>query len=74
MNKKKKKKRKKKKKESHASKGYASYYNAKILNFFNPELQPKNSESAINNELIRLLSELTISRCDARTVSTICWA
>ena len=69
----KKKQKQNKTKESHASKGYASYYNAKILNFFNPELQHKNSESAIKNELIRLLSELTISRCDARTVS-ICWA
>ena len=30
--------------------------NAKILNFFNPEIQLKDTESAINNKLIDLLN------------------
>ena len=34
-------------KRSHAFKGYASSYNVKILNSFNPELQLKDTESAI---------------------------
>ena len=38
--------------------GYESFYNIEILNFFNPELQLKDTESAIKNKLIDLLSEL----------------
>ena len=34
-------------KESHAYKGCASTYNVEILNSFNPDLQPKDTESAI---------------------------
>ena len=45
-------------KRSHAFKGYASSYNVKILNSFNPELQLKDTESAIENKLKDLLSEL----------------
>ena len=36
-------------KQAHAFKGYASFYNAKILNSFNTELQLKDTESAIKN-------------------------
>ena len=43
-------------KQSHACKGYASTYSVRILNSFNPELQLKDTESAIKNKLI--LSEL----------------
>ena len=43
---------------AHAFKGYASSYNAEILNSFNPELQLKDTESAIKNKLKNLLSEL----------------
>ena len=38
--------------------GYASTYNAKILNSFNPELQLKDIESAIRNKLKDLLNKL----------------
>ena len=39
--------------------GYASSYNVEILkNSFNPELQFKDTESAIKNKLLDLLSEL----------------
>ena len=41
---------------SHACRGYGSTYNAEILNFFNPEIQPKDTESAINNKVIDLLT------------------
>ena len=37
---------------------FASSYNAEILIFFNPELQLKDTDSAIKNKLIDLLSEL----------------
>ena len=43
---------------SHAYKFYASSYNVEILNYFNPELQLKNTESGIKNKLKDLLSEL----------------
>ena len=43
---------------SHAYGGYASTYNAKILNSFNPELQLKDIESAIRNKLKDLLNKL----------------
>ena len=32
-------------------KGYAGTYNGEISNPFNPELQPKDTESAIRNKL-----------------------
>ena len=45
-------------KQSHAYKDYGSSYIADILNSFNPELQLKNSESAIRNKLMGLMTEL----------------
>ena len=45
-------------KRSHSYKGYASFYNFNILNSFNPEIQLKDTESAIRNKLTDLLSEL----------------
>ena len=39
-----------------AYKGYASTSNADILNCFNPELELKNTESAIKNKLKDLLN------------------
>ena len=42
----------------HAFKGFASNYNVEILNFFNPELQLTDTESAIKNKLKKRLSEL----------------
>ena len=38
-------------KQTHAFKDYASSYNVEILNSFNPELQLKDTESAIKNKL-----------------------
>ena len=38
-------------KRAHAFRGVASSYNVKILKSFNPELQPKDTESAIKNKL-----------------------
>ena len=40
------------KKRSHADKGYARTYSVKILNFFNRELQLKDTEYTIKNKLI----------------------
>ena len=45
-------------KRSHAYRGYASTYNVEILISFNPELQPKDTESAIKRKLINFLFEL----------------
>ena len=45
-------------KRSHPYKGYASSYNIDILNSFNSELQRKDTESAVRNKLIDLLSDL----------------
>ena len=45
-------------KRSYACKGYASSYNVKISNSFNPGLQLKDTESAIKNKLIDLMTEL----------------
>ena len=45
-------------KRARAFKGYASSYNVNILNSFNPELQLKDTESAIKNILKNLLTEL----------------
>ena len=38
-------------------KGYVSSYNVEILSYFNPELQLKDTESAIRNKQIDLLNE-----------------
>ena len=45
-------------KQEHAFRGYASTYNVKILNSFNPELQLKDTESEIKSKLIDLLTQL----------------
>ena len=45
-------------KREHAFKGYASTYNVEILNSFNPELELKDTESAIKSKLIELLTQL----------------
>ena len=45
-------------KQSHAFKGYTSSYHVEILNYFNPELQLKETKSAIKYKIIDLLSEL----------------
>ena len=42
----------------HAFKSYASPYNGKIWNSFDPELPHKNTEFAIKNKLLDLLTEL----------------
>ena len=42
----------------HAFKGYASTYNVEILKSFNPELQLKDTPSAIKSKLIELLTRL----------------
>ena len=39
-------------------KGFASSYNDEILNYINLELQFKDTESAIKNKLIDLLTQL----------------
>ena len=39
-------------------KGYASSYNVEILNFFDSQLQLKDTESAIKKKLKKLLTEL----------------
>ena len=38
-------------KQAHAFKSYASYYNAEILIYFNPDLQLNDTASAIKNKL-----------------------
>ena len=45
-------------KRDHAFKGHESTYNVRILNSFNPELQLKDSQSAIEIKLIELLTQL----------------
>ena len=45
-------------KRSQAYKCYASNYNVEILNCLNYELQLQDTESAIRNKLIALLTEL----------------
>ena len=45
-------------KREHACKGYVSIYDIDILNSFNPELQLKDTESAIKSKLIELLTQL----------------
>ena len=45
------------KKREYAFKGFASAYNAKMLNYFNTELQFKDTESAIKSKLLELLTK-----------------
>ena len=45
-------------KQAHTFKSFASNYNVKILNSFNPELQLKGIKSAIKSELIDLLTQV----------------
>ena len=45
-------------KRAHAFKGFAIFYNVEILNPFNPELQLKDTQSAIKSKLIDLLTQL----------------
>ena len=45
-------------KRVHAFKGYANSYNLKILSSFIPELQLKDTESAIKSKLMDLLTQL----------------
>ena len=52
------KKKNKKTKREHGFKGFASTYDVEILNSFNPELQLKDTESAIKSKPKKLLSEL----------------
>ena len=44
--------------KAHAFKCYTSFYNVKVLRFFDPKLQLKDTESAIKNKLKKLLTEL----------------
>ena len=46
------------KKIYHAFEGYAGSYNVEIINSFNPELQIKDTESAIKSKVIGLLTQL----------------
>ena len=45
-------------KRAYAFKGYASSYSVDILNYFNPEIQLKYTESVIKCKIIELLSQL----------------
>ena len=45
------------KKQAHTFKGFASAYNVWILNSFNPELQLKETGSAIESKLIDSLTQ-----------------
>ena len=45
-------------KRENAFKSYASIYNVGIFNFFNPELQLKDTDSAIKRKLVELLAQL----------------
>ena len=45
-------------KQEHAFKGFESTYNVNILSSFNPELQLKDTESAIKSKLTELLFKL----------------
>ena len=45
-------------KREHDFKGYANTYNVEILNSFNPELNLKDTESAIKSQLIESLTQL----------------
>ena len=45
-------------KQEHTLVGYASTYNVEILNSFNPEVQLKDTESAVKSKLIELSIQL----------------
>ena len=45
-------------KREHGFKSYGSTYNFEFLKAFNPEFQPKDTESAIKSKLIELLTQL----------------
>ena len=45
-------------KQAHSFKGFGGSYNVEILNFFDPELQLKDTEFAIKIKLKKILSEL----------------
>ena len=45
-------------KQKHAFKGFASTCNVEILNPLNPELQVKDTESAVKSKVIDLLTQL----------------
>ena len=45
-------------KRAFAFKGYSSSYDVGILNYFNPELQHKDTEPATKNKLKKFLTEL----------------
>ena len=47
-------------KPSHAYKLYANTYNVETLNLFNPEIQFKDTESAIENKSKDLLTEFKV--------------
>ena len=49
-------------KQKHAFEGFESTYNVKILNAFNPELQLKDTESAIKLKLTDLSSSVQNDR------------
>ena len=42
-------------KRANAFKGYASSYNVEILNYFNPELQLKDTNYAIKNKFKKII-------------------
>ena len=46
-------------KPAHAFKGFARNYRFEILDFFDLELQIKDAESAIENKIKKLLSQLS---------------
>ena len=52
----------------HTFKGFPSSFNVEILNSFNPELQLKDTESAIKSKLINLLVQLKGSKFLTRLV------
>ena len=56
----------------HAFKAYASAYNVEILNSFNPELQLKNTESAIKTKLIDLLTQLKANTVSLSRHEQVC--
>ena len=45
-------------KQEHDFKGFESTYNVEILNSFDPELQLKDTESAIKSKLIEYLTQV----------------
>ena len=53
------------KKQAYGFTGFASSYTVEISNFFNPELQLKDTESAIKNKTKKILTELRRLKCVA---------